>query len=346
MDKTLYDIRRLLLVIAIPVILYVFHILSAIFIPLFFGFFSALLFAPILRWFIARKLPKFIGVIFIFMLVGLMCLGVYQIFLLVGSELSAVDTNFIDKMNTRFIEITNPITAYFGIDFSNLHNSVLNFLQNDEIVKKLFGNLTLGIGILSKIITTIALSLFFMLLLLIDSVNIQEVFQVFLYKNDKATSRKAYLDTEKVIFKFILVKTFISLLTGFGFTLLCYIFDVSFPIFWGVAAFFLNFIQFVGPILSIVAIAIFGVIELNLSGTLILFIILSIAVHVLTGGITEPILMGKSFSINTVTILIMFALWGIIWGIPGMILSIPITVLFKMVLEKNPGMYKYAKLMS
>ncbi|MEQ8573717.1 MAG: AI-2E family transporter, partial [Fulvivirga sp.] len=52
------------------------------------------------------------------------------------------------------------------------------------------------------------------------------------------------------------------------------------------------------------------------------------------GAILEPIFMGKSFSINVITILIMLMLWGYIWGIPGLIMSIPITVLLKLLAEQ------------
>ena len=48
-------------------------------------------------------------------------------------------------------------------------------------------------------------------------------------------------------------------------------------------------------------------------------------------------MMGKTFSINTVTVLIMLMLWGYIWGVPGLIMSIPITVLVKAILEQNPN---------
>ena len=66
----------------------------------------------------------------------------------------------------------------------------------------------------------------------------------------------------------------------------------------------------------------------------------------LFGGILEPIMMGKTFSINTVTVLIMLMLWGYIWGVPGLIMSVPITVLVKIILEQNSRTEGIAKLMS
>jgi predicted PurR-regulated permease PerM len=46
--------------------------------------------------------------------------------------------------------------------------------------------------------------------------------------------------------------------------------------------------------------------------------------------------MGKTFSINVITVLIMLMFWGYIWGIPGLIMSIPITVFIKIILSQFP----------
>jgi predicted PurR-regulated permease PerM len=56
--------------------------------------------------------------------------------------------------------------------------------------------------------------------------------------------------------------------------------------------------------------------------------------------------MGKSFSINIITILVMLMLWGYIWGIPGMIMAIPLTVFIKIILEQFPKTKLIADLIS
>lgn len=56
----------------------------------------------------------------------------------------------------------------------------------------------------------------------------------------------------------------------------------------------------------------------------------------LMGGILEPLFMGKTFSLNVITVLVMLMFWGYIWNIPGLIISIPITVFIKIVLNQFP----------
>jgi len=90
----------------------------------------------------------------------------------------------------------------------------------------------------------------------------------------------------------------------------------------------------------------FSYVEIDSSGTLLFFILVIIGVQVVMGSILEPVFMGKTFSINIVTVLIMLMFWGYIWGVAGMIMSIPITVFVKILLEQFPSTKVVALLMS
>jgi predicted PurR-regulated permease PerM len=102
----------------------------------------------------------------------------------------------------------------------------------------------------------------------------------------------------------------------------------------------------VGSFVSVILLSIFAFVELDPTSILFFFVLSITLVQVLFGGILEPIFMGKSFSINVITILVMLMLWGFIWGIPGLIMSIPITVFVKIILEQYPKTKTLAKLMS
>jgi predicted PurR-regulated permease PerM len=136
------------------------------------------------------------------------------------------------------------------------------------------------------------------------------------------------------------------LFTGIGFGLACLFFGVSFPIFWGLFAFVINFVQMIGSIVSVVLLSLFAFVELDPTGTLLFFILTILAVQVVMGGVLEPIFMGKTFSINIIVVLIMLMLWGYIWGIPGLIMSIPITVFAKIIFEQFPETRNIALLIS
>jgi len=102
----------------------------------------------------------------------------------------------------------------------------------------------------------------------------------------------------------------------------------------------------VGSFITVIMLSMIAFVELNATGTLLFFIITISGVQVLFGAILEPVFMGKSFSINVIAVLVMLMFWGFLWGIPGLIMAIPITVFFKIILEQFSGTEVIASLLS
>jgi predicted PurR-regulated permease PerM len=102
----------------------------------------------------------------------------------------------------------------------------------------------------------------------------------------------------------------------------------------------------VGSFIAVISLSIFAFVELEFATTLLFFIISISGVQVLFGAILEPVFMGKSFSINIIAVLVMLMFWGFIWGIPGLIMAIPITVFVKIILEQFPSTKILSNLLS
>jgi AI-2 transport protein TqsA len=64
------------------------------------------------------------------------------------------------------------------------------------------------------------------------------------------------------------------------------------------------------------------------------------------GNILEPKIMGESINLSAVVILFSLLCWGFIWGIPGMFLAVPMTVIFKIIFENIDQLKPIAILMS
>lgn len=345
MNKDLNAIKKVLLVFAVPFVLYLLNILSIIFIPLVFALFGALLFMPLMRWFQRKKIPNFIGIIVVVIFIsGALKVG-FEVIQLSSKELTSTNTDFYEKFDNKLNDIVSPLVGLLGIEVQEGQTDLEALLSDKHVEDNVFGNVGNSLNFARKFISMLLMTIFFMVLLLAGSVNIQKVMELIIFKQRYA-SIKMFRQIEQDILKFIIVKFLLSLFTGIGFSLACYAFDVSFPLFWGLFAFAINFIQMIGSVISVVVLTGFALVELTAPGTLVFFIFVISGVQILFGGILEPILMGKSFSINTVTVLIMLALWGFIWGIPGLILSIPITALIKKIMEQFPGTAVYARIMS
>jgi len=331
----------LLLIIVIPIVFYLLKTLSFILIPLILSMFIALLFLPLMRWLGKRKMPKVISiVIVILIIISALFIG-FELIHLSSKEILATKSVFLDKAELKLSSLINYIESTFHIERPEGQDAFGYYFQNDNIMKNFGTTLDFVGSTISMTLTT----LFFTMLWLAESINFQKLLNSTILKQ-KHSSVKVFMKVENDLIKFMKVKFLISLGTGIGIGLACYLFDISFPIFWGLFAFVINFLQMVGSFISVMFLAIFAFVELDPTSTLFFFILSITLVQVLFGGILEPVFMGKSFSINVITILVMLMLWGFIWGIPGLIMSIPITVFIKIILEQYPKTKTIAKLMS
>ena len=102
----------------------------------------------------------------------------------------------------------------------------------------------------------------------------------------------------------------------------------------------------VGSFATVILLSIFAFVELDPTSILFFFILTITGVQILFGAILEPIFMGKSFSINVIAVLVMLMFWGFLWGIPGLIMAIPITVFIKILLDQFPSTKIIASLLS
>lgn len=327
----------LLLIIVIPLVFYLLKILSFIFIPLIFSMFIALLFLPLMRYLGRRKVPKFISIIIVLLLVaGGLKLGI-ELIQLSSKEILATKSEFFPKAEEKLADLKIYLSDSFGIELEQDKNILAQFFEKE--------NLGSTIGFLRNFLTTLLMTAFFVVLWLGESINVHNLLNSTVLRQ-KHTSIKAFMKIEKDLIKFIKVKFLVSALTGLFTGLMCVFFDVSFPIFWGLFAFAINFVQMVGSFISVILLSIFAFVELDPTSTLFFFILAITLVQVTFGAILEPVFMGKSFSINIIAVLVMLMFWGFLWGIPGLIMAIPITVFLKIIFEQFPSTKIIASLLS
>jgi predicted PurR-regulated permease PerM len=331
----------LLLIIAIPVVFYLLKTLAFIFIPLIASMFIALLFLPLMRWLDKRRVPKPISIILIILIIigGLKAGG--ELIKLSSHEIMATDNEFFAKAETKLTDLIVSIEQFFGMQRVQGENILLHYFESNNNL----GNVSTTLDFIGNTISMVLMTLFFTVLLLSGSINFQKILNDTIFKR-QYSSIKIFMKIEKDIITFVLVKFVISLLTGIGIGLACLFFDVSFPIFWGLFAFVINFVQMIGSVISVALLALFAFIELDPTSALFFFILTITAVQVLMGGVLEPIFMGKTFSINVITILVMLMFWGYLWGVPGLIMSIPITVFLRIIFEQFPKTRMLAELIA
>jgi predicted PurR-regulated permease PerM len=161
----------------------------------------------------------------------------------------------------------------------------------------------------------------------------------------KQKMTKAFVEVKDAIVNYMKVKFLTSLCTGLSFGLICWAFHINFALFWGFLAFLLNFIPTVGSITATIPPILLGLIQIESSGTFAMFVLLLVAAQFIWGSIVEPAVMGSSVDLNIVFVIFGLVLWGYIWGVAGMLLSVPLIVLIRVILSQIPDAHMIVKLM-
>ena len=148
------------------------------------------------------------------------------------------------------------------------------------------------------------------------------------------------------IVQYLAVKTLMSLLGAVITTATLLVFGVDYPFFWGVLAFVLNYIPYLGSLVAVVLPALLCMVQLeSLRYSLLVLLLLGLMQNGI-GYLVEPRLAGRRLDLSPLVIILSLAFWGSLWGIAGMILAVPLVVVMKIVLENIPATRPIAILMS
>lgn len=141
---------------------------------------------------------------------------------------------------------------------------------------------------------------------------------------------------DKSVGQYLLLKTFVSILTGFLSYIALLIIGVEAPLFWAFLIFVLNYIPTIGSLIGTTFPAIFALLQFGEVVPFVAVLIVVGIIQVIIGNIVEPKLMGDSLNISSLVVILTLSFWGSIWGITGMILSVPITVIMIIVFAEFP----------
>jgi predicted PurR-regulated permease PerM len=145
---------------------------------------------------------------------------------------------------------------------------------------------------------------------------------------------------------YLLVKTFVSAVTGVMVYFVAKLFALDLAGALGVITFILNYIPNIGSIVATVLVALVTYVQLaDPTATIAIFAVVGV-IQFLNGNVIDPILMGRALRVSTFGIIISLAFWGAVWGIPGMFLSVPIMVALLIVCSHVPGLRPIAILLS
>lgn len=144
--------------------------------------------------------------------------------------------------------------------------------------------------------------------------------------------------------RYMLVKVCLSAANGVFLGLWCWLWGVDSPLMWGVLAFALNFIPVIGSVLAAIPPIAIGLLTSGI-GNAIGISVGYILVNLIVDNIIEPRVMGKTSNLSPLIVLLAMLIWGFVLGPVGAILAVPLTMVLRLVFERDPDLQRIAFVM-
>jgi predicted PurR-regulated permease PerM len=127
--------------------------------------------------------------------------------------------------------------------------------------------------------------------------------------------------------------TMVNVLVGLLLAFILYLLDMPTPLMWGGIVAVLNYIPYLGPIASILLLALGGLMAFVDPWYAMLPPLTFAAIHLVEANILTPLLVGRRLTINPLLILVALSFWAWVWGTTGALLAVPLLIILKTILD-------------
>ena len=307
---------------------------SSIIVPFLLSLFLAIILSPSYSYLNKKGLPHIISLITVisFFIITIVLVGK-----LIGASVMEFNTkiDFYTVQLLNYFHIIVDFAEKFGLSLSN--EGLANLIQPKQIMT--FSSSVLYS--LSNMFSNGFVVLFTLMFMLSESDHFIE--KLHLFQKDK----KEISDFDQIASKikeYMILKTLISAFTGFIIWIGLVVIGTDYAFLWAVIAFLFNFIPNIGSIIAAVPVVLLTLIQLGSLSALFVTIMYTV-VNILVGSMVEPKVMGKGLGLSSLVVFLSLIFWGWLLGIVGMLLSIPLTIMLKIVLDSDEKTKKYGNLL-
>jgi len=237
--------------------------------------------------------------------------------------------------------LEKKVVDFLGVE--NLSEFINDLPSSTEMRPVLTGLLNVATNMISWVIIILLYTIF----LLLEETNFFKKLEIIIGKDEKAENRKIILqrigDSVK---RYAGIKIMMSLLTAFLSYWALRFLGVDFPFLWAFLIFILNFIPYVGSLIATLLPSLFAGLQFGELGEIIKVFIVIQVIQSLVASVIEPKIVGKTLNLSPLVVMIALTFWGGIWGILGMLISVPITSVLVLIMSQFPDTRKIAIMLS
>ncbi len=143
-------------------------------------------------------------------------------------------------------------------------------------------------------------------------------------------ARRIQRDISSYLFTIALINVGLGIAVGTA----LYFLDMPNPALWGAMAAALNFVPYLGALMGFLVVGVVAVLSFNDLSQAALIPAVYLGLTTLEGQVITPLIVGRRLALSPVVVFLSITLWGWLWGIPGMLLAVPLLAMFKIICEQ------------
>lgn len=270
---------------------------------------------------VGPKFPSWLSMVLSLVVVGILVKILINIISNNVNEVIAASPRYQDNL----LSIFNSLDQRFHIKAFADFNSLIKDLSIQNMVMSVYGMFT------SITSSAVLISLYVVFLFVEQHYFSQKMDAFFPQPEHRKLVNNIISHITKDTQTYLGIKTLLSLATATSSWLIMKWVGLDFAEFWALLIFFLNYIPNIGAIVATAFPAVLALIQFESWWPFVVVTSGIVVIQFIVGNFLEPRLLGKSLNLSPLVILIALALWGAIWGIMGMFLSVPITVMMMII---------------
>lgn len=293
-------------------------------IPILMAAFLAAIAAPALFWLRRKRLPTPLAVFVV-------VLGMLGILSVAGGLVGTSLTQFTGQLpvyRQQLEEKLVGLTDYLPADVLDVR-SIREMVQKADpgSIMNLAAGMLTG---LSNTLTRVFLILLTVVFILLEASTFpQKLARAF---GERSLDRFGTFSSN--LRRYLGLKTAVSLVTGTLAGVWVAALGVDYPLLWALLAFLLNYIPSVGSIIAALPPILLCLVQFG-PGRALAVALGYLAINLVMGNLIEPRLMGRGLGLSPLVVFISLLFWGFVFGPVGMLLSVPLTMTFKIGLESS-----------
>ena len=343
--------RRPLWFAAVVLLGFVAWVAADLWIPIVAAALLAFVLRPFVRALEALRVPVWLGALFV--VLGSTAAAVGAVALVYGPASEAIDDlpRAAARVSTEIRELKE---AHFGRNAVSETLEVIEEISAEPtpagarviVERPTLEQRLMSMGIAAATAALAALLLVYFFLVHGDTL-LRRLVEVMPTLSDKKRTVDMVRAVQGDVSRYLLSITVINLVLGavVGGALL--VLGVENALFWGFLAGLMNFIPYLGPLVTSGALLLvgFGDPDASSVGMALAPAFTYGLLHVVESNGLTPLVLGRQFSINPVVILLWLMLWGWLWGIAGLLFGVPMLVITKLLLQRSDDGQDWATLM-